>query len=133
MGQAGKARQVSTRTQALQTDRHVSIRLAHVSPYGLATLSCVSPQTFRDLRQTSRCRRSLVGDCSRLRNRIHRALDHRGLHLLRTLTNILGMNGCCISDGVMLGKSAEGILNSLSGHVRRKRDLPPAIWLSSME
>ena len=74
-----------------------------------------------------------MGDYSRLRNRIQKELDHRGQHLARALTNILGMNGCCISDGVMQGKSAEGILNSLSGHVRRKRDLLPAIWLSSME
>ena len=106
-----------------KTDRNDSIWLARVCQYGLATPSYVPPQPFRDLRQTSRYRRTLVEDRSRLRNRIHKALDHCGLRLGGALTNILGMNGRRILDGVIQGRSADGILDSLSGHVRGKRQL----------
>ena len=51
-------------------DRNDSIRLACVCGHVLATPGCVPPQPFRDLRLTSRCR------CSRLRDLIHKALDH---------------------------------------------------------
>ena len=78
--------------------------------YGLTTLRHLPPQPFLDLHQTSRYRRILAGDCSRLRNRIHKAPAHCRLRLGGALTNILGMNG-------------RRILDSLSGHVRCKRDL----------
>ena len=45
----------------------------------------------RALAPPGRGRPSLMGDRSRLRNRIHKALDHFGLRLGGALTNILGM------------------------------------------
>ena len=106
-----------------KTGRNDSIWLARVCQYGLATPSYVPPRPFRDLRQTSRYRRTLVGDRSRLRNRIHQALDHCGLRLGGALTDILGMNGRRILDGLVQGRAADEILASLSGHVRHKREL----------
>ena len=78
---------------------------------------------FRDLRQLSRYRRKLVGELSRARNRIHKALDHDGLRLGGALTDILGMNGRRILDGLLAGRPKEKILASLSGHVSQKRAL----------
>ena len=106
-----------------KTARNDSIWLARVCQHGLATPTYVPPQPFRDLHQTSHCRRSLVGDGGRLRNRIHWVLDHCGLRLGGALTNILGMSGRRVRDGVIQGRSADGILDSLSGHVGRKRKL----------
>ena len=106
-----------------KTDKNDSIWLARVCQYGLATPSYVPPRPFRDLRQTSRYRRTLVADRSRLRNRMHKALDHCGLRLGGALTDILGMNGRRILEGLVQGRGVDGILDSLSGHVRPKRDL----------
>ena len=106
-----------------KTDRNDSIWLARVCQYGLATPSYVPPKPFRDLRQTSRYRRTLTADRSRLKNRLHKALDHCGLRLGGALTDILGLNGRRILDGLVAGRTAEQILPTLSGHVRRKREL----------
>ena len=106
-----------------KTDRNDSIWLARVCQYGLATPSYVPPRPFRDLRQTSRYRRALVADRSRLRNRIHKALDHCGLRLGGALTDIFGMNGRRILDGLVRGRDADEILSGLSGHVRHKLEL----------
>ena len=106
-----------------KTDRNDSIWLARVCQYGLATPSYVPPKPFRDLRQTSRYRRTLTADRSRLKNRLHKALDHSGLRLGGALTDILGLNGRRILDGLVAGRTAEQILPTLSGHVRRKREL----------
>ena len=106
-----------------KTDRNDSIWLARVCQYGLATPSYVPPKPFRDLRQTSRYRRTLTADRSRLKNRLHKALDHCGLRLGGALTDILGLNGRRILDGLVVGRTAEQILPTLSGHVRRKREL----------
>ena len=81
------------------------------------------PRPFRNLRQLSRYRRKLVGERSRARNRIHKALDHDGLRLGGALTDILGMNGRRILDGLLAGRPKEKILASLSGHVSKKRAL----------
>lgn len=88
------------RIRGRKTDRNNSIRLARGCRYGLATPSCVPPQPFRDLRRTSRCRRSLAGDRSHLRNRIRKALDHCGPRPGGAPANILGMNGRRIPEGL---------------------------------
>ena len=106
-----------------KTDRNDSIWLARVCQYGLATPSYVPPQPFRDLRRTSHCRRTLTGDRSRVRNRIHKALDHCGLRLGGALSDILGLNGRRILKGLVAGRTAAEILPTLSGHVRGKLEL----------
>ena len=106
-----------------KTDRNDCIWLARVCQYGLATPSFVPPRPFRDLRQTSRYRRSLTADRSRLKNRLHKALNHCGLRLGGAPTDILGLNGRRILDGLVAGRTTAQILPTLSGHVRRKRVL----------
>ena len=83
-----------------RTDRNDSIRLARMCRYGLVTPSSVQPQPFRDLRRTSRCRRSVAGDRSRLRHRIRKALDNCGPRPGGARANILGMNGRPIPEGL---------------------------------
>ena len=106
-----------------KTDRNDSVWLARVCQYGLATPSYVPPQPFRDLRQTSRYGRTLTGDRSRVRNRIHKAPDHCGLRQGGALGDILGLNGRRILKGLVAGRTAAEILPTLSVHVRGKLEL----------
>ena len=111
------------RIKGRKTDYNDSVWLARICQFGLALPSYVPPRPFRNLRQLSRYRRKLVGERSRARNHIHKALDHDGLRLGGALTDILGMNGRRILDGLLAGRPKEEILASLSGHVSQKRAL----------
>ena len=124
--------------QGRKSDVADSLWLARICQFGLCRPSYVPPRDFRQLRQLSRYRRKLVGERSRARNRIHKTLDHDGLRLGGALTDIFGLNGRKILAGLAAGRSKAAIRASLSGHVRRKRDLleqvlearldPHAVW-----
>ena len=66
--------------------------------------SYVPPRRFRQLRQLTRYRRTLVAERSRTRNRVHKTLDHDGLRLGGILSDIFGVNGRRILDGLVAGR-----------------------------
>ena len=106
-----------------KTDIADSLQLAGICQFGLCRPRYVPPRAFRQLRQLSRYRRKLVGERSRHRHRIHKTLDCDGLRLGGALTDIFGRNGRKILEGLAEGRSKARILASLSGCVRRKREL----------
>ncbi|MYH30695.1 MAG: IS110 family transposase [Acidobacteria bacterium] len=106
-----------------KTDGSDSLWLARVCQFGLVTPSFVPPRRFRQLRQLTRYRRTLVAERSRARNRIHKILDHDGLRLGGVLSDIFGMNGRRILDGLAAGRPARRILADVTGHIRGKLEL----------
>ena len=62
-----------------------------------------------------------------MRNRVYKALDHDGLQLVGALMDIFGRNGRRILKGLLAGWPEARILASLSGHLRRKRELLPQV------
>lgn len=122
-----------------KTDRNDSVWLARVCQFGLARPSYVPPREFAELRQQCRYRRKLVADRARVRNRLQQALDHDGLRLGGVLTDLLGLNGRRILDGLVQGHAPERILKGLTRHVRDKLDplartleatlSPASLWL----
>ena len=78
----------------------------------------VPPRAFRELRHISRHRRRLTQLRASVRNRVHKVLDRSGCRIGGILTDIFGMNGRRILDGLAAGKSSAAILASLSHHVR---------------
>ena len=103
-----------------KTDTNDSLWLARICQFGLALPSYVPPRLFRQLRQLTRYRRKLVGERSRARNRVHKTLDHDGLRLGGVLTDIFGVNGRRILDGLVAGHSPRHILAELTHHVAAK-------------
>jgi len=103
-----------------KTDTNDSLWLARVCQFGLATPSHVPPRRFRQLRQLTRYRRTLVAERSRARNRVHKTLDHDGLRLGGVLSDVFGTNGRRILDGLVAGETPSRILSTLSRHVRSK-------------
>ena len=106
-----------------KTDIKDSVWLARICQFGLATPSYVPPRKFRQLRQLCRYRRKLVGERSRARSRVHKTLDHDGLRLGGVLSDIFGLNGRRVLDGLVEGLPAEKILTGLTPHVRAKLGL----------
>ena len=103
-----------------KTDVNDSLWLARICQFGLAQPSFVPPRRFRHLRQLTRYRRKLVAERSRHRNRVHKTLDHDGLRLGGILSDIFGVNGRRILDGLVAGHPTHAILANLTGHVRAK-------------
>ena len=102
-----------------KTDIADSIWLARICQFELCTPSLVLPAKFRELRQVSRMRRQIVGERSRVRNRVHKILDRAGIRAGGVLSDLFGVNGRHILDGLVAGDLREAILASLSHHVQR--------------
>lgn len=103
-----------------KTDVADSRWLARVRQYGLATPSYVPPADFRELRQVSRQRRKTIQARTSCHNRIHKLLDRKGLPLGGILSDIFGMNGRRILNGLRDGLGQDVIMASLTFHLRRK-------------
>ena len=103
-----------------KTDVNDSLWLARICQFGLAQPSFVPPRHFRQVRQLTRYRRKLVAERSRNRNRVHKTLDHDGLRIGGVLSDIFGVNGRRILDGLLAGHPPQVILDGLSNHVRAK-------------
>ena len=94
--------------------------MARICQFGLALPSYVPPRRFRQLRQLTRYRRTLVAERSRGRNRVHKTLDHDGLRLGGILSDIFGVNGRRLLDGLVAGHPTTSILADLTRHVQAK-------------
>ena len=103
-----------------KTDVADSVWLARVCQFGLATASHVPPKTFREVRVLTRYRRTLVGQRSRVRNRVQKVLDRSGVRVGGVLSDVFGANGRRILDGLAQGLDPDAILASLSHHVAHK-------------
>ena len=113
------ARQVK-QLKGRKTDVADSVWLARVCQFGLATASHVPPKAFREMRVLTRYRRTLIGQRSRVRNRVQKVLDRSGVRVGGVLSDVFGRNGQRILDGLVRGLEPEDILASLSHHVAHK-------------
>lgn len=101
-----------------KTDIADSVWLARICQFGLCRPSFVPPADFRALRKVSRQRHKVVRLRATLRTRIHHCLDGAGLRVGGILSDLFGVNGRRILEGLVAGLSPEDILATLSGHVR---------------
>ena len=109
------ARQVK-QLKGRKTDVADSVWLARVCQFGLASPSHVPPKAFREMRALTRYRRTLIGQRSRVRNRTQKVLDRSGVRIGGVLSDIFGMNGRRVLDGLAEGLEPDAILASLSHH-----------------
>ncbi len=101
-----------------KTDVADSVWLARICQFGLCRPSFVPPMDFRDLRKLSRQRRKVVQLRSTLRTRVHQVLDGAGVRVGGVLSDLFGVNGRRILQGLAEARPREDILASLSRHVR---------------
>ena len=108
-----------------------SVWLACVCQFGLCTPSHVPPEPFRELRSLSRQRRVLVRQRSTVCNRVQKIIDRAGVRIGGILSDVFGVNGRKILDGLAQGTARGVILASLTGHVAKKLEgLGEALTLS---
>jgi len=105
-----------------KTDIADAVWLARICQFGLCSNSLILPQRFRALRKVSRLRRQVVRERARMRNRAHKILDAAGVRVGGVLSDLFGMNGLRILEGLVEATPAEAILASLSHHVRARME-----------
>jgi transposase len=84
-----------------KTDIEDSRWLARVCQFGLGQPSFVPDEAFCDLRNLVRHRRTLVGQRSQTRNRVQKVLDRSGIRIGGVLSDVFGLNGRRILDGLV--------------------------------
>ena len=113
------ARQVK-QLRGRKTDVADSVWLSRVCQFGLCSPSHVPPKVFREMRSMNRHRRKLVSQRSSVRNRVQKVIDRSGIRIGGILSDVFGMNGRRILEGLVNGVASEEIIASLSSHVSGK-------------
>ena len=88
---------------------HLPVRSRPAELRSDASVPTVAPMT--------RYRRRLVSERSRARNRVHKTLDHDGLRIGGILSDLFGVNGRRVLDGLVAEHSPRRILAGLTSHV----------------
>ena len=91
-----------------KTDIEDSRWLARVCQFGLGQPSFVPDEAFCDLRNLVRHRRTLVAQRSQTRNRVQKVLDRSGIRIGGVLSDIFGLNGRRILDGLVARRPRAG-------------------------
>ena len=103
-----------------KTDVEDSRWLARVCQFGLGRPSVVPDRQFHALRSLNRHRRTLVEERARVRNRAQKTIDRAGIRIGGIISDVFGVNGRIMLDGLVAGDSREDILSRLSAHVSGK-------------
>ena len=83
-----------------ETDVADSVWLARVCQFALATPSHAPEKAFREMRVLTRYRRTLIGQRSRVRNRVQKVLDRSSVRVGGMLSDVFGRNGLLEIDAL---------------------------------
>ena len=88
-----------------KTDVQDAEWIADLLQHGLLPASFVPSQEQQDLRDLTRLRVGLVQERARLVNRVHKVLEEAGLKLSMVLSDVMGVSGRAILQGLCAGVS----------------------------
>jgi transposase len=98
--------------------------LAKLMEAGLLKGSFVPPRPFRDLRDLTRFRKQLINDRVREVNRLHKILQDSGIKLSSVATDVMGVSGRAMIEGLIQGtKDPEVLADLAKGRLRKKLPL----------
>lgn len=100
-------------TSKNKTDLTDSEWLAELCLNGMIKPSRIFPKAERDLRSLTRARERYVNDLTREKNRIHKLLDSRNIHLSSVLSDIFGKVGRHILEGLLNRKDPNEIIEGI--------------------
>jgi len=105
-----------------KTDKIDSEMIALLALKGMITPSRVMPRHHRDFRKMARLRHFLVRKRTDIKNRVHSILEGELFHLSRLLSDIFGVSGKRIMQGIVDGVSVDDILRSIPPHTRARKE-----------
>lgn len=117
---AAHAKQVPGR----KTDVNDSSWLSKLVMHGLVRPSFIPDEGLEGLRMLTRLRVQSVGDATRAKNRLIKALEASGIKLATLCSDVLGKTGRAIVRALLEGKMTPAQMADLAvGKLRAKRDL----------
>jgi transposase len=110
-------------TPGRKTDVVDSEWIAELCLNGMIEPSRIFPREDRDLRRLTRAREGYVNDMTRVKNRIHHALESCGIKLSSVLADIFGKSGLYLLNSLLDGVSIEEIIEGIPvKRIRNKAD-----------
>lgn len=103
-----------------KTDVTDSQWLAALGRLGLLKPSFIPPKDLRELRLIARQRMKLKGMLAAQTNRLHKVLDDAGIRLGGVVSNINGVSGRSLIQGLINGKSPEEMAPNVRGRLKKK-------------
>jgi transposase len=104
-----------------KTDMKDAEWLCQLLECGLLRASFVPPREFRELRDLTRYRKSLIGERQRQANRLHKVLEDAGVKLACVATDVLGVSGRAMLEALISGTRDPEVLADLAkGRLRAK-------------
>ena len=104
-----------------KTDVSDAAWLARLLAAGLLSRSFVSPKPIRSLRNLTRYRTTQIQERQREANRLHKILEDTGIKLDCVASDILGVSGRAMLDGLVGGTTDPAVLAELArGRLRQK-------------
>ncbi len=105
-----------------KTDKIDAEKIALLALKGMIAPSRVMPRYHRDFRKLVRLRHFLVGKRTDIKNRIHSILDGELFQLSLIFSDMFGVSGQRIMEGIQRGSSVEQILQSIPPWVLAKKE-----------
>ena len=104
-----------------KTDMKDAEWLCQLLECGLLRGSYVPRREFRELRDLTRYRKSLISERQRQANRLHKVLEDAGVKLACVATDVLGVSGRAMLDALIAGTRDPEVLADLArGKLRHK-------------
>jgi transposase len=104
-----------------KTDVADAAWISQLVAHGLVRPSFVPPKEIRELREVTRYRKSVIQDRSREAQRLHKTLESAGIKLANVATDILGVSGRDMLQGLIAGTHDPDVLAELArGRLRKK-------------
>jgi transposase len=112
---------MSSRCPAARPEVSDAAWLSQLAEAGLLRASVVPPKPIRALRQLTRYRKARIKEHQREAQRLHEALEDTGIKLDCVATDILGVSGRAMLDGLVRGTTDPAVLADLArGKLRKK-------------
>jgi transposase len=104
-----------------KTDKADAVWLAKVAERGMCRASLVHPKPIRELRNLTRCRRSLIRDRTREMQRVEKLLEDAQIKITSVVSDVFGVSGRAILHALIDGQRDPAVLAQLAvGRLRPK-------------
>lgn len=116
-------------TPGKKTDKRDSVWLAELCLNGMIEPSRIFPKDDRELRALTRAREKLVNNSTQMKNRIHKELESACIKISSVLSDIFGVSGMKIINGLLEGKNIDEILKIITSKriLKKEQELRQAV------
>jgi transposase len=100
-----------------------------VSIYSVLEGSVIFPKDDRDIRALTRAREKLVNNSTQMKNRIYKELESACIKISSVLSDIFGVSGMKIINGLLEGKNIDEILKMITSKriLKKEQELRSAV------